>query len=1060
MAWPRRAVPRPVLWSRSSVLYADDTHGLVPPCPPPQFLMQAAVLSWVLQPNAPKEQSPGGTPGASTQASLGKRTGTDAAASSSSSSNSRSDWISLGGLADMVRDVSGSSKTVRFPEKLLKRLSERLEQIAMGRDPHYRDQSFRQTIGIFYGTYKEASFQKQMKENRKIEELILLFVTTAQGALRKRLEGDAWKEELNKQASMFVKIIRECLRTIHGVSRELTERLDNYATKLMPGPITLSQQPSANNGSADAANAASVDSRRGSAASTALTTTVGSEQLYEHALVKAVGKLFDVEKEQLHKDVDFMRKTCTEQNAMLDLKQCIRNINLQQSWPARREDFQSDEGFNEWRSSELQSISNIMMQMCKANPELLKTSSTESAALPSEISAAASSNSIIPDAEAVADAVESEGDAASGGFKFIPPDPKAYYRRALELCIDQDLEQIRYQPEEEEVSLSILSKTHVDLLGECMLRWRIMSTYRIVSNLDVIKYKYDRGEVPLDCVTEALASVERAIEEKSLDKWTRVDSKLLHSDATALFESFLRYIHDAFQDLHNVPLEEIRPFIELIEEMHDSGFVKIGGDPSNSVISLDTYAEDLKDRIRIMAIHEYTEMTTDLFSQQIDNEVAPLLALVDWIEKGAKTLDTTYPESIFERIDPVSLQLEKQVRLFLDDLDSMKNQIVDHAQREHDALPFEDIFHLFNRVQGLLRMHAAFCPGTPTNFDLHEWFEPQIRHWLAMTDKKTAEWVHNALATDNFVPIDSEGAVHSSSIDDLFGALQQPLDFILSLQWPDPYRNARFLTSMAKTVSRCIEMYCSKVEEAFTEEMFPRTMESTGAEKQSAWMVKAKQTLQGEKKVDPFHFQPASCVKLNNIEAARILLDKLYSKMDADEQARVIKATEPTLPEKKQKQRYIFTIKIVLGENLQPLSHSSASARIDSFVTLSDERGAKIAKTRTIYETADPRWDEAFDITVEGNMWLAATVWDRKLVGDHNLCGRAYLRLDPRYFDDFLNHELWLSLDTQGRLLFRVSMEGEKDDILFHFGRAFRSLKRAESDMVRIIVDKVCTAQD
>jgi hypothetical protein len=196
-------------------------------------------------------------------------------------------------------------------------------------------------------------------------------------------------------------------------------------------------------------------------------------------------------------------------------------------------------------------------------------------------------------------------------------------------------------------------------------------------------------------------------------------------------------------------------------------------------------------------------------------------------------------------------------------------------------------------------------------------------------------------------------------------------------------------------------------------------------------------------------------VKLNNIEAARLLLDKLYTKIDADEQAHIIKHAAPDVPDKALNDRYIFTVKVVLGENLMPVKSTSANPRIDSFVTLSDERGAKIAKTRTIYETPDPRWDELFDIPVEKQMWLAATVWDRKLVGEHNLCGRAYLRLDPRYFGDFLAHELWLDLDTRGRLLLRVSMEGEKDDILFYFGRAFRSLKRAEGDMVRIIVDKV-----
>jgi len=99
--------------------------------------------------------------------------------------------------------------------------------------------------------------------------------------------------------------------------------------------------------------------------------------------------------------------------------------------------------------------------------------------------------------------------------------------------------------------------------------------------------------------------------------------------------------------------------------------------------------------------------------------------------------------------------------------------------------------------------------------------------------------------------------------------------------------------------------------------------------------------------------------------------------------------------------------------------------------------------------------EETFDISVEKTLWLMASVRDRHLVGKHDTVGRAYICLDPKRFGDFLAHDLWLDLDTQGRLLLRVSMEGEQDDILFFFGRAFRSLKRTEGDMVRIFVDKV-----
>lgn len=99
--------------------------------------------------------------------------------------------------------------------------------------------------------------------------------------------------------------------------------------------------------------------------------------------------------------------------------------------------------------------------------------------------------------------------------------------------------------------------------------------------------------------------------------------------------------------------------------------------------------------------------------------------------------------------------------------------------------------------------------------------------------------------------------------------------------------------------------------------------------------------------------------------------------------------------------------------------------------------------------------EESFDISVDKPLWLMASVRDRALVGKHDTIGRAYLCLDPKRFGDCLTHDLWMDLDPNGRLLVRVSMEGEKDDILFYFGRAFRSLKRAEGDMVRIFVDKV-----
>ena len=158
-----------------------------------------------------------------------------------------------------------------------------------------------------------------------------------------------------------------------------------------------------------------------------------------------------------------------------------------------------------------------------------------------------------------------------------------------------------------------------------------------------------------------------------------------------------------------------------------------------------------------------------------------------------------------------------------------------------------------------------------------------------------------------------------------------------------------------QTVSKAVEQYCRSIEGLFLTEMFPRPNDYIQPQKSSALLEKARQiVLTGEKRVEPFNFRPESCVKLNNIEAARKLLDNMYNQIQADKIAEVIRASGPPVPEKKDRERFLFSVKIVIAEGLVPLD-SSPSSRLDTFVTLSDEAGTRLAKTRTIYETLSPR---------------------------------------------------------------------------------------------------------
>src|ERR1700760_565193 len=189
-------------------------------------------------------------------------------------------------------------------------------------------------------------------------------------------------------------------------------------------------------------------------------------------------------------------------------------------------------------------------------------------------------------------------------------------------------------------------------------------------------------------------------------------------------------------------------------------------------------------------------------------------------------------------------------------------------------------------------------------------------------------------------------------------------------------------------------------------------------------------------------------------------LDKLEQEMEVDRCAEIIKVHDDrnrtngqSVRRPSRMERYVFTIKIIEAEDLKACDINGLS---DPYVVLGDEFQKRLAKTRIIYANLNPRWDETVDIITQGPLNIVATIWDWDALGDHDCVGRTSLKLDPSHFRDFTPREYWLDLDTQGRLLLRVSMEGERDDIQFHFGKAFRSLKRTERDMTRSITDKVC----
>ncbi|KAG8908782.1 hypothetical protein FRB99_003020 [Tulasnella sp. 403] len=919
---------------------------------------------------------------------------------------------SINSLAGMLKGPT-KDRNARFPTEFLKVLDQKMQNIALGKDPQYTDSYTRRVIAAFWSSSRMVSGRpssrdgpasspwRLIRENRKIEDLLRLFVFTAAQTLRRDsiITGDAWEVKLSTQVSVFVEILRECLvpGVDYHVPPEITSWLEKYSVELADGLSSLTGNPPE-----------------------------------DMTLVKSTGQLFGRLDSELQTDVDAAKKLFTTKAALLDLKAC--------------------RPFTCWRTQEIAHLRQLVLEMIQFIPEPSRsipssdTSSYVTLQPPVSMSGSSSTNGGPPNPpldSIVESIIDSDDDIENGGeFTYIPPNPRKCYKRLLEICIGFDLEAIVEFPEDQEVSLMILTPEHIDLVNQCAIRWRITDAYRVICFLDVIRYKYERNEVPIECIPEALGHVAKAIHDVGLDKWSRFDIDYVSTVYGSLFNAFVGTLSEALENIMGLKAELLKPYVNILDTLRSSNLVK------RSEVDIEGRLNDLADRVRTQAVCQYTDKNYELTNKPEANRAIPLLNLADYPEKQAKLLNKRFPEPILGQLDLTSLALDSWIPLFLTDVDNSCLPLREAARAKPPGVLLTDISALYRGTKSLLSVHAAFCPQSSVDYDISRYFEPHILQWLLNTYQQTAQWVSMAISVDKLEnKFEAEGVEgYSSSIPELFGKLKSLVDSLFEFNWSNKYQEARFFVGLSRTVSKLVGEYCRHVEYLFMEEM---TTQEAQPQKQYSFIEMAKLTTYREKRVEPFNFTPSSCVKLNNIHAARSPLDGLYARIDVDKISKVLEEHGPAVPEKAGRQRFLFTVKVVRAEGLV------LTGKLDTFVTLSDERGSQFAKTRTIYETSNPRWDETFDISAGNSLCVIASVRNGAIIGEHDIVGRGHLRLHPRQFGDNLAHDLWLDLHPTGRILIRASIEREKDDAQFHFGRAFRSLKRTEADMIRVIVDKM-----
>ncbi|KAK4039256.1 hypothetical protein C8A01DRAFT_36741 [Parachaetomium inaequale] len=977
-------------------------------------------------------------------------------------------------VADLVKElVPSGSTSVKLPSGFRHSLEKRMSGVLMGIEklPGFSDAAVKRTFAEAYTAFTAKDFQKSIDKDRKVEPLVLIFYSAASKAQGrgKPAEDHSWKVLVDRHLAMFIRLLSSILKDKGDV--ELVTRLNTLEKKLMSNDQNLY-----------------LDTGQEDHSYVEVDIPLTYEVKDMH-MVQLVAKIFGVTNSQVQADIDRNTSAWTEAAALKDYKSYQFRLSSGMAGTLRKQDFDVDEAYEEWRRGEGPHLAKIFAEILSVRPDLKGGSGGgNDKPLPVrhsmyEDQAYADLSRMLSNPESPAPSLDpsfslgslSLDDTTSirsvdePSYTFIPPDPRSVYKVILQYVVS-------YDQLHSDTSVSPLSEETTDFLIELAVRWRIPQFSRYVAFVEVATRKFLDQELPPEQLYDCLDLVKQPLEEPKkpvlIQMYTSSLSDIEPSRWTMI--DFAGY-QQSLKDLHDALLREL---FSLLMRCYEPKPPTVGvvmallnnhvyADPAFSQRPEDAaeFSQQLDNGLRQQAAQVYRDfLDKHIPRSQRDWDFGHVVDLGKAVVGLAEKIKKRYrknPEIM--GASPFKALVETTLPSFEEDGHEIIKRVLQTSKESDVEIALQDGFDLYKELVEIRTMHAEALPGKPFAYHIEGLLESFVWRWIKNVDDKIPGFVEEAIKQDAFkvrtrhegdIPTDDER--HSVSIIDMFTLFSQTVDQLLQLEWNDEVHLARFMTALAKSFAAGIGQYCEIVDRQFGKEMDRRSEQEVAAAQKTAqekFLQYAKDAWNTKDKIEPFQFYPQSFVKFNNIEWAMQVLDKLEQRMNVDACAEILAKVDGAKQATRRKAaKYVFTVKIVEGEELKACDPNGLS---DPYVVLCDEYQKRLHRTRVINRNLNPRWDESVDISVEGPLNLIATIWDHDMIGDHDFVGRTSLKLDPVHFSDYLPREFWLDLDTQGRILIRVSMEGERDDIQFHFGKAFRHLKRTERDMVRKVTGKL-----
>ena len=243
-------------------------------------------------------------------------------------------------LPDMLAkdfSVTRDVKSSKLPKDYMGVVEKRLKRVLVGaeRMPEYADALVKRSFAAFLNEFTNPAFRKGVEKDRKPEDLILIFYSSATKELQKGKAptDDSWKLMVDRHVALFVRLLSSILKTNDWArdKPDLAARLQTLENKLLRHEKDLASAAQTTGGT----TSMEVEVPR-------------SQYVKDMPLVQNVARIFDKTWPQVQEDIDEQRDLWTERAALQDLKTYQAHLSLNTRMTLRPDDFDTDEAYEDW----------------------------------------------------------------------------------------------------------------------------------------------------------------------------------------------------------------------------------------------------------------------------------------------------------------------------------------------------------------------------------------------------------------------------------------------------------------------------------------------------------------------------------------------------------------------------------------------------------------------------------------------------------------------------------------------------------------------------------------